>query len=521
MCVICGQPKFIKCNCQQSVQPFCDQCTENDCGDGKIDLACTIYHLNNPQKPTKLNCLGLPNLVSGETIFEQIDKLICNNLNIPISSVDTPSIHWTLSGPANHKLQTDVKISEDLGNTLEIRPDGLFAMVSGSDILLVATDSNTIDFTTTGDEDHNLTASVKISSSAGNALSASGDGLYVPSYSSNNGITKDVTNNFQLGGTLIKNTTLDFAAAYDLFFTNTPLLCIGSNTPLSGGRQPLQVYNTIVGINAAIFTQNIQNISNSGGITGVSSFVNIRNSVPFTQTAGGPTEGVHGEIILDNSANLTLSSSSFFFNSGIAGIATKYSTGNVLGAIISGGYFGAFFSDSGNVQNFASIRAGTLQQAAAGANYSGTVTNYYGVYIDDSSSHIGTITNTFGIYQAGSSDLNVLKGDINYYGALTHISDARVKTDIEDYTKGLDVIRNIRPVEYNYIKEYDRGTGRKKVGIIAQELEVIIPEAISKIEEGNIKDFRVYEPETLIYILINSVKSLLDKVEKLETKNLN
>lgn len=49
-----------------------------------------------------------------------------------------------------------------------------------SNTQLVANDSQTIDFTTSGTDNHTVTAAVKVSATAGNALVANVDGLYVP-----------------------------------------------------------------------------------------------------------------------------------------------------------------------------------------------------------------------------------------------------------------------------------------------------------------------------------------------------
>lgn len=104
--------------------PYCEQCGSNDCVE-IIDAQCVVYHSLN-DKPTKLENLGMPNLSTAEAIFEAIDDLIGNGANIPITRINTDSVIITANGAANHTIKADVRLSEDAGNVIEIRDDGLF-----------------------------------------------------------------------------------------------------------------------------------------------------------------------------------------------------------------------------------------------------------------------------------------------------------------------------------------------------------------------------------------------------------
>ncbi len=129
MCSICGQPDYLRCNCE-SAQPFCDQCADDTrCGQ-KIDADCIIYNFETDQ-PSQLTCLGINNGTTLKEILEVIDDLICNSFNIPFLPVDTESIEWTAGGPAGHKPKADVIVSPDVENGLIIRENGLFAINDG------------------------------------------------------------------------------------------------------------------------------------------------------------------------------------------------------------------------------------------------------------------------------------------------------------------------------------------------------------------------------------------------------
>lgn len=125
MCQICGQPDNIRCNCQVS-QPYCDQCGNDNACEEKIDAQCVFFHLNCTD-PAGLPNLGIPCNTDLETILEALDDLVGNSMNIPFAGTETATIRWVANGPAGHKPRAHVKISEDAGNIIEERTDGIYA----------------------------------------------------------------------------------------------------------------------------------------------------------------------------------------------------------------------------------------------------------------------------------------------------------------------------------------------------------------------------------------------------------
>jgi hypothetical protein len=67
-----------------------------------------------------------------------------------------------------------------------------------------------------------------------------------------------------------------------------------------------------------------------------------------------------------------------------------------------------------------------------------------------------------------------VSGNGVYTGSWTQSSDARLKKDIKDLPHGLDQLLQLRPVTYK-LKE---GDDRTRLGLIAQEVQKIIPEAV-------------------------------------------
>src|ERR1035437_4079246 len=128
MCVICGVPEYISCNCSSYEEDICVPCLDETKCIQKIDAECVIYHLDNTT-PTNLTCLGIPNQTNLQSILEAIDTKICNasTLETPLTVIDTSSVDLTALGTANHTLSADVKLSSDAGNSITITDTGLYS----------------------------------------------------------------------------------------------------------------------------------------------------------------------------------------------------------------------------------------------------------------------------------------------------------------------------------------------------------------------------------------------------------
>jgi hypothetical protein len=126
----------------EAQQPFCDQCGDDASCDEKMDSACVVYHLDFPEKANLIYHLGLGNGATAEQIFEALSGLIGNQLNIPLTVVDSSSIDLTSSGAANHTLKADVILSPDTGNILSIKSNGLFASASSDGRVKVNADDS-------------------------------------------------------------------------------------------------------------------------------------------------------------------------------------------------------------------------------------------------------------------------------------------------------------------------------------------------------------------------------------------
>lgn len=130
------------------------------------------------------------------------------------------------------------------------------------------------------------------------------------------------------------------------------------------------------------------------------------------------------------------------------------------------------------------------------------------VPLDDDSRDLGTTLRRWNEVWATDGTINT--------------SDMRDKTNIQSIAYGLDDIMKLRPVSFNWKKRPERGT---KLGLIAQELEMVIPEVVANPERipsvnsepGEAGDIRlgVYYSD-LIPVLIKAIQEQEAKIRQLQ-----
>jgi hypothetical protein len=106
----------------------------------------------------------------------------------------------------------------------------------------------------------------------------------------------------------------------------------------------------------------------------------------------------------------------------------------------------------------------------------------------------------------------------------TIASDARIKTNIQNYEKGLAEICQVNPITYDYNGKGGIPAGPGGVSILAQDLQPIFPECVGsyrgKLEEEDEDEIDIlnYNGHAITFALINAVKELNAKVEALEAR---
>ena len=116
-------------------------------------------------------------------------------------------------------------------------------------------------------------------------------------------------------------------------------------------------------------------------------------------------------------------------------------------------------------------------------------------------------TNLSGGGSSGGVTLNVVSSPS--FTDVTITSDARTKKDVNTIDNALDKVNNLRGVEFTRIKDEKRS-----IGVIAQELETILPELVSTDDEG----MKSVNYAQITGVLIEAVKELSKQVEELKRK---
>ena len=126
-----------------------------------------------------------------------------------------------------------------------------------------------------------------------------------------------------------------------------------------------------------------------------------------------------------------------------------------------------------------------------------------------------------------------VSGEIKASGNITAYSDVRHKTNIKTITNAIEIVNDLRGVRFNWNDEYKENHNennefstsgridRVQVGLIAQEVEEVLPELVSTDEEG----FKNVNYQNMVAVLIEAnkeqqklIEDLQERVKQLESK---
>ena len=148
-----------------------------------------------------------------------------------------------------------------------------------------------------------------------------------------------------------------------------------------------------------------------------------------------------------------------------------------------------------------------------------TSTNSMSFRIGGTDDDVSTATRVMSISGSGnvgigivtpSYKLDVQGGGVNASGGYTQTSDIRLKTNIEylDSNQMLHKISNLHGINYNW-KNKEKNGSDKQIGLIAQEVEKVFPEAVKKNSEG----FLSVSYSNLVAPVIEAIKQLFKITE--------
>jgi hypothetical protein len=149
-------------------------------------------------------------------------------------------------------------------------------------------------------------------------------------------------------------------------------------------------------------------------------------------------------------------------------------------------------SNAGGAGGSLAIAGGTFTLSGSGETMA--------TFVDD-----GAVT----LYHDNSVKLATTSSGVTVTGTVTETSDFRLKSNIETIDSALDKINQMRGVYFD--KE-----GVRSLGVIAQEMQSIIPEAV--VEDQTEDKYLSVAYSSLTGVLIEAIKELSDKVKELEAK---
>jgi hypothetical protein len=105
-----------------------------------------------------------------------------------------------------------------------------------------------------------------------------------------------------------------------------------------------------------------------------------------------------------------------------------------------------------------------------------------------------------------------VEGTIRATGDVIAYSDVRVKENIKTIDNSLEKVGKLRGVEFNKI-----GKDEKSIGVIAQEIEKVIPEVVKEDDKG----MKSVAYGNISGLLIEAIKELKAEIEELKLNKCN
>lgn len=335
-----------------------------------------------------------------------------------------------------------------------------------------------------------------------------GGGLPIANGTSNINIPASGGNiNFSVGG-----------SANEAIVTSTGFVVNGSIDATGNITVPVLISNIATGT-APLTVTSTTEVAN----------LNVANASLVTGTTGGQlTSWVNGTIAPDEMANSRMS---FGFTSYTNNDASPYADFLLLRS----GSSGAFGNDNLLMFNKGVIGMRLWQQtyesnsafssykdvAFTDSNITGsaaTVTTAAQPNITSTGSLTNTQTSSLGVGTAASGTTGEIRATNNitaYYS-----SDIRLKENIKNIENSLDLLKQIRGVNFDWTEDFINKNGgedgyfirKNDVGVIAQEVQAVLPQVVAKRSD----DYLAVRYEKIIPLLIEAIKELSETIDELK-----
>lgn len=275
---------------------------------------------------------------------------------------------------------------------------------------------------------------------------------------------------------------------------------------------------------------NIVNVSLGAGnfTTGQISLTYLQN--PIVVNSGGDTTAsnatVTGNVVVSSAANArplgtfrgvgsnlsSLDAGNFvrgtLQSTRLLGGGFSFSNGVTVGgsATMSNGYSLSWISNASSN----SVDAALYVPLGAGRLFLGVSSSSFGNYACLSATNTGNVGITGCTAPKYSMDVT---GTLRASGEIIMFSDARLKTDIREIVDSLDIVKSGQMRTYTFYRS-DLNDDSRKVGLIAQEVESCLPDAVMEDSDGTL----AVSYNGVDAINANALRILFERVEILKRR---
>jgi len=430
--------------------------------------------------------------------------------------IDTRSGGLTLDSATGATLLDDnVTISGTLGVTGQTTLTGLLDANGGATIdnirIGVANDNEidtstgnlTIDSaggTTTLDDNVSVTGTLGVTGATtlNSTLGVTGQTTLTGLLDANGGAEID---NIRIG--VLSNNTIDTSTGELILDSNSGTvtvnddLLVNGNSTVRGTGKNFKVQD---GSNNDKFT-----IASNTGNTVIEGTLNVKGNTTLGDTAASDSVTINGSVLITNTTQSTSKDTGCLVLEGGLGVEKNVHIGGTLNVTSSSTFNGNINAGSNTIT--AGTFSGNATSASIAANLSFGSANQ--VVFKNSSNNGATSGNlTF-----DGTNLSCA-GDITAFA-----SDERLKTNIQPLENALDKVLQLSGFTYTFNEIGESlgfNTETTYVGVSAQQVQAVLPEAVAPCPAN--QDYLTVKYEKIVPLLIEAIKELADKVEKLEQK---